>query len=456
MGLISKTVIVKWNSVNKKWLESKGHIFTKMKDDFEVSVVDLTNGSNTLVNVKCDGINCENPYLKPMQWQYYLKYVHDDNTYYCNDCATKLFSGKKGRKTKLSKSKSFYQWCIENNKLYYLELWDYKLNKYKPDEISYGTNDKYYFKCPKGIHRSELKCIKIYTRGSNNSISCNKCNSFAQCGIDNLGENFLEKYWVSEENTIDPWEISSGNANIKDKVLIKCQNKKYHGNYKVTCFDFLNGARCPFCNIGNNGEPHILDSLGTLFPCTLNLWSNKNKKSPYDYTPNSGKEVWWKCSEGKHDDYYREINSSNNYDFRCPECTCERNESLLQEKVRLHIESFKYTVLHEHKCTIVPKNPKTKCNMPFDNELVELKLIIEVMGMQHYKISSWHKKQAKLKNTTPEYELHYQKLKDRYKRIFAKKQGYFYLEIPYWTDDKEETWKMLINEKIDNLKGVKK
>ena len=59
---------------------------------------------------------------------------------------------------------------------------------------------------------------------------------------------------------------------------------------------------------------------------------------------------------------------------------------------------------------------------------------------------------AKKNNTTPDYELHYQKLKDRYKRIFAKSQGYFYVEIPYWADDKDETWKKLIDDKILNVK----
>ena len=50
-----------------------------------------------------------------------------------------------------------------------------------------------------------------------------------------------------------------------------------------------------------------------------------------------------------------------------------------------------------------------------------------------------------------EEEFHKRKLYDRYKRIFAKSQGYYYLEIPYWTDDKNETWKKLINDKINEI-----
>ena len=41
-----------------------------------------------------------------------------------------------------------------------------------------------------------------------------------------------------------------------------------------------------------------------------------------------------------------------------------------------------------------------------------------------------------------------QKVRDRYKRIVAKSKGYNFLEIPYWTDNKKEEWKGLIDAKI--------
>lgn len=92
--------------------------------------------------------------------------------------------------------------------------------------------------------------------------------------------------------------------------------------------------------------------------------------------------------------------------------------------------------------------------MPFDNEVVDLRLIIEVHGESHYKKDLLIQKNAKRNRITPEEELHKRKLYDRYKRIFAKQQGYFYLEIPYWTDDKNETWKKLIDDKIEEIKNI--
>lgn len=461
MGLRTKEAEVTLDGKNITYYESKGYLMPRRKDDHYrisvprnskllVKVVDLPDKSSCFVDVECDGCHIS----KSMRWIVYKKGVKDNSTYYCKHCSNKLSSrNEKVLNTKLSRTISFEQWCIKNNRQDILIRWDYDSNNCKPNKICYSTNKKYYFKCPKKIHKSELKLINSFVNGSEGSMDCNQCNSFAQWGIDNLGDDFLEKYWDYDKNIIDPWELSYGS---KTKVFIKCQEKTYHGSYPIKCNDFVNDCRCLYCSPKNSSNIHVLDSLGTLYPEVLNLWSNKNKKSPYEYAP-SNNEVYWKCSEGKHKDFKRKITESIHYNFRCSECSRERDESFLQEKVRLYLESLNYTVLHEYKCSIIPQNPKIKNKlgrMPFDNEIVELKLILEVHGVQHYKLNTWYYKKAKKNNTTPEYELHRQKLHDRYKRIFAKSRGYFYLEIPYWTDDENETWKELINNKILSLSEV--
>ena len=126
-------------------------------------------------------------------------------------------SKQKMRETKLSKSKSFEQWCIENNRKDLLLRWDYELNDCSPSEISYGTDKKYWLKCNKHPeHKSELKDIHSFTNGQEGSIKCNQCNSIAQWFIDNnLDTN---DYWDYDKNTVDPWAISRGS---KKKIWIK-------------------------------------------------------------------------------------------------------------------------------------------------------------------------------------------------------------------------------------------
>lgn len=52
--LKSEKVILKWNSKIKKHYIDLGYKYTKMKDEFEVDVCDLTRGSSVLVDVVCD------------------------------------------------------------------------------------------------------------------------------------------------------------------------------------------------------------------------------------------------------------------------------------------------------------------------------------------------------------------------------------------------------------------
>jgi hypothetical protein len=89
----------------------------------------------------------------------------------------------------------------------------------------------------------------------------------------------------------------------------------------------------------------------------------------------------------------------------------------------------------------------------YDNEIVDdkFKLVIEVHGCQHYKISNFHSMQANKKNSTPEEEFEYSLEKDKIKKEFALKNGYYYLEVPYWTDNKNEDWKKLIDNKIREI-----
>lgn len=323
-----------------------------------------------------------------------------------------------------------------------------------------GFNKKgYWFKCLEhSEHHSELKNIVSFIGKQSGNIICNQCNSFAQYLIDMFGENAIPDYWDSKKNNelgLDPWEISYGS---NKKIYIFCQNedKLYHESYDIRCADFVNGDRCPFCS---GKRIHYLDSLGFLFPQVIPIWSEKNKKTSFEYSPFCSQEVYWKCPYEKHENYRRSISSSNACDFRCPKCVQERDESFLQEKVRLYLKSLGYTILHERNCTILPKNPKSKDKrgqLPFDNEIKELRLIVEVMGLQHYEMVGYNTQTAKKNNTTPKYELHYVQLKDRYKKFISFKQGYNYIAIPYWTDNNSEDWKTLIDNKIKEILEINK
>lgn len=338
----------------------------------------------------------------------------------------------------------FYDWCIQNSREDLIDRWDYELNKQDLKLITFKDNTKRWFKCPNGIHKSELKRISDITSGHDGSADCIGCHSFAQYLINKYGKNALNLYWDYEKNTIDPYSIRES---CHHTVWIKCQDKDYHDSYPLKCNMFVRGDRCPYCH---SLRVHKLDSLGYLYPQVLEIWSDKNKKSPYEVTPKSHYKAIWICENDIHDEYKRSVKESNDANFHCPNCVRERTESFLQEKVRLYLsEKLGYTLNHEWNCTLVPHNPKNNMSMPFDNEVIDLKLIIEVHGAQHYEENSytsiWNKK-----DLTPKEQLHKRQLYDRYKKYVASRNGYFYLAIPYWTE-KDESYKQLIDNKIKEI-----
>ena len=367
------------------------------------------------------------------------KEIHESELYTINN-----ITGDKHQKVECRKCHSFGQWCVDNNQTELLDRWDYEKNNKDPFEVSVYSGKKYYFLCPNRnpLHPSELKIIGNLVQQEGSRI-CTGCNSFAQWCIDNVDSDFLEKYW-SDKNMINPFTITPCHTG---KVWIKCQQIEYHGDYAIDPFNFIKGKRCSYCS---GKIVHQFDSLANVVPISIEKWSDKNDKTPYDYTPYSNKSVWIKCDI--HGDHLEKICDFTKNEGVCQMCLTESNFSKLQNKVSKYIHSLGYDCLHEYRCNIVPRNPKTGYLLPFDNEISDLKLIIEVHGSQHYEINIFTYLSAKDHNVTPEEELKYQKWKDQYKKEYAISQGYEYLEIPYWYDDKNQTYKKVIDEKISYIK----
>ena len=382
-----------------------------------------------------------------------MRCVKENGKYYCHDCASRLFGSEKISKSRLKNGKSFEQWCVENNRQDVLERWDYELNSCLPSEITFGTNKKYYFKCPKELHKSELKSIGKFTSGQEGSLDCKACNSFAQWGIDNLGDDFLEKYWDYDKNNelgIDPWNISKSCE--KPKIWINCQEKNYHSSYDTSPDSFVSrNCRCPYCV---SKKVHPLDSLGKLLEDKdlLHLWSDKNKRLPYEYSLGSNKEVWWKCPEGIHADYQRKIEKSNKYNFRCPECQYSKGEEVISNYfiglglIKINDEDY-ISLDSNSKIQKIYYIPQKKFDgliglgnglLSYDFYLPNLQhnLLIEYDGIFHYEPIKYYKNEP-IKYA--EERLRKQQEHDRLKDEYAQNNNIKLLRIPYWDFDNIES-----------------
>ena len=81
--LLIKETIVKWNSANKKWFESKGYIYTKIGEEFKVKVEDLNKGSHSEVEILCD--YCQKNILK-IQYKDYISRRNKLKKDSCYEC----------------------------------------------------------------------------------------------------------------------------------------------------------------------------------------------------------------------------------------------------------------------------------------------------------------------------------------------------------------------------------
>lgn len=348
------------------------------------------------------------------------------------------------------RNKSFKDWCEETNHLEFLDRWDYDLNKYDPDVVSYKSEYNIYFKCPAKKHKSQM--IKLrYITDLNTSCDCKECyleeNSFG-LWCKNNNPSILD-LWDYEKNKVSPYEVLRAS---NQKYYFKCPRNLHDSHLQIICNITLENAsiRCEQCNsIGQ----WIVDNYGVDF---LQLfWDySLNKKSPFEISFCSHTMVYVKClSNPAHPSYPTQpqrIVKGNG----CPTCKSENGTSKLQTKVQRYIsEKYGCHILYEHACLLKPINPKTGYALPYDNQVVVDKqnnLIIEVMGIQHFEAVGFVKQAAQRHGVTPEAELLEIQWRDEYKKQYALSNGYWYLSIPYWTE-KDQSYKKLIDDKIHEI-----
>lgn len=212
--------------------------------------------------------------------------------------------------------KTFYDWCVENNRMDLNNRFDEVKNGCTTKDVGYKSNLKYWFMCPRGLHESEQIVMYSITQYPNKMLMCRKCNSIAQVIIDKFGEDYLWSHW-RDDNELSPWDIPHGSNRIY--VKLQCLEKDYH-KYEQVARSFSIGSGCPYCI---NRLIHPNDSFAATYPNMIDRWSTKNSKSPWEYAPHTDHKVWFKCPTGTHQDYEQRIANAVEYNFSCKECSLD-------------------------------------------------------------------------------------------------------------------------------------
>lgn len=178
-----------------------------------------------------------------------------------------------------------------------IKVWDYeKNNNLKPEDFSYQSNEKVWWKCSKCGKEWQLPiCSKSHT------TTCKECSfksinrSYIKEGINDLitTNPELVKEWDFEKNNIKPNEISPKSAKM---VWWKC-NKGHSWKSSPLSRTKYQNSKCPYCS--NQKVLSGFNDFATLYPELLEEWDyEKNNVNPYNIIKGSHLKFYWKCKKG--------------------------------------------------------------------------------------------------------------------------------------------------------------
>lgn len=346
---------------------------------------------------------------------------------------------------------SVYDWCIRNNRIDILDRWDYSLNTFSPKETSIYSKEYIYLKCENGIHNSSMYQPASLSK-HNSKLECKYCNSFQHWCVVNNRQDLLDR-WDYELNKTSPENTARTSPSL---YYFKCPRGLHDSTpYKlVNLTKYSYGeAKCLTCN---SFAQWGIDNISIDF---LDKYWDYNKNQNIDpwtisYRARSTTSIYIKCQYDNNHNSYKTFPDHFVSGSRCPECARTKQESYLQEAVRLYLEnSYTYPLFHEYNCSIVAYNDKSKHYMPYDNDVQigDKHLIIETHGKQHYEITQLTRLYAEREGISEEESLTYQQWRDVVKKKYALSfDKYYYLELSY-KSIKDGSYKKLIDDKILSL-----
>lgn len=213
------------------------------------------------------------------------------------------------------------------------KYWSNK-NTVSPFTLDRGSSKKIWIKCQEKEYHGDYQIMAYsFIYGCRCPMCSSKIthpkDSFAQYNIDRFGNDWIEKCWC-DDNKVDPFSIPIYKNRLK--IHLKCLNVDYHDFYTTPANFDTHEAFCPYCGVGGiHQRTHKNDSFGARHPEVLDLWSDKNKKSPFEYAEYSHKKVWFKCDNNIHDDYERYISDYSVGHKLCPKCMASNRESSFEK-----------------------------------------------------------------------------------------------------------------------------
>ena len=174
-----------------------------------------------------------------------------------------------------------------------LEQWDWEKNEISPDEVTYGSHKKVWWRCKEESCKEGWRVSVNNKTSSKIRLGCPFCYGRHVSDRNRLFKVFpnLEQEWdITKNGSLHPDNVSYGSHK---KVWWKC--KRCRCSWRTRANDRTSGSfnGCPACS---NKVVTETNNLKYKYPDLVKDWnSERNIIGPTEVVPGSNKKVWWKC-----------------------------------------------------------------------------------------------------------------------------------------------------------------
>lgn len=247
-----------------------------------------------------------------------------------------------------------------------IKEWDYDKNDKGPEEYSYGSGKKVWWKCEYG-HSWETT-INNRQQGS----GCLICsNQQILPGYNDLATRYpdiLKSWNYKKNNNITPSDVMPGS---NKKVWWICNNGH---EWESSIYSRVSGGNnCPICS--NRQVLSGYNDLATVNPNLAKQWHPvKNCKSSSEVMPYSNKKAWWICNKGH--EWEARINGRSR-GAGCAVCNKYKRTSIPEQIIYYYIKKVFPDAINTYK-------PHWLKNKEIDIYIPSLKQPIEYDGEAYH------------------------------------------------------------------------
>lgn len=406
--------IARWNCKNINHYKSKGYVFTKYGDEFEVKLDDLSPNSNMKIHVSCD--YCGEEMIIP--YFHYYRSISKHPKIACQKCAGIKLSEVTLQKRQEKMYNDILKFCEEHNYSLLTKKEDLKNNL---SEVTYC--------CPlHGITNTKVTSCrqgKICYKCSRIKASKNKNATTLKDRQESLYSRLLDI--TKEKGYILLTSIDSISKN-SDYIEYKCP---IHGVHSMRIYNMLNGKGCPECRV---------EHLRSTFQLSPDEVKERVKScdmeilNPDEYVNQGTKNLRVICPECG-EEFLSSLSVITNRNGQvCP--SCSHNESKGERAIRHYLESNNIGFIQEKWF----RDCRDRKPLRFDFYIPDYNMCIEFDGDQHF----YDKGDF---STSLEYTQKHDEIKNKY----CTDNNIKLLRIPYWKYSKIET---ILNKELNLHKDI--